>query len=184
MISLLEEKIDERGKRIETSRHENIAARVIIPERIQKKIKPEEPKYTPKETVDPEDSALYQRSRPKTMGSDGAKGGYVPIFHNPKQVDVPKLFSYVGSGVREQHEVEPSRQIFEHLDSPLTPEQGGRIIAGLLSKAVSRTNEHIPPETKERFLLWLQLPDGKVWLRHYETTYAVRTRDYNFSSSN
>ena len=97
MISLLEEKIDERGKRIETSRHENIAARVIIPERIQKKIKPEpeEPKYAPKETVDPEDSALYQRSRPKTMGSDGAKEGYVSNFHNPKQVDIPKLFLYV-----------------------------------------------------------------------------------------
>lgn len=187
MTILLEERIDEkRGG--ERNRRSNIAAKVIIlKDSTNAEIKHKKREYTPKKTddLDSEDSGVYQRSRPRMMGTDGANGGYVTEFHQ-KPLDIPKLFSYIGSGVREQYE-EAERgdsQRFKQIGTPLTPMQGGELIAGILREAVAKTNEHMPPETKERFLLWLQMPDGKVWLHHYENTSTVRTRNYNFGSLN
>ncbi len=143
---------------------------------------PEEPELE----IEADDTAIYQRQRAPAArkGRAPQRERYVLTTEQPV-LDVAQLYSFVGSGVAVQYgEMQlpddfASLPTFTALSAPAS---AGTVIQYLLAEAVLNTGSRLDPETKERFLFWMQLAEGKVWRVFYECAAAIRTRDYNFST--
>ena len=139
---------------------------------------PDEPELE----IEADDTALYQRASSARKGREPQRERYVLTTEQPV-LNVAKLYSYFGSGVVQYGETQLPSELaatpeFTALSAPTN---AGAVVQYILAEAVLNTGGRLDPETKERFLFWMQLAEGKVWRAFYECAAAIRTRDYDFN---